>query len=148
MNTVTRTATIAAPAAAIWSTLADFSGISGWAGNVDHSCLTSEQTQGVGMTRRVQTGPLTLLETVETWEPEVRLGYRLDGLPAVIKSVTNTWELKSDGDYTVVSLTSRINAGPRPPQKAIARVVGQRLAKASVEMLNGLTNHVTKGAGA
>ena len=138
MHTVTRQATIAAPIEMVWSVLADFAAISAWAENVDHSCLMSTQTEGLGMTRRIQTGPLTVLESVETWEPPHSIGYQLTGLPAVVKSVTNTWELVPNGQYTVASLTTRITTGPRPPQKAVAKVIGKQMAKASDQMLAGL----------
>ena len=48
----------------IWKILSDFDQIYLWAENVDHSCFLSEQTTGVGTTRRVQQGPNVVLETV------------------------------------------------------------------------------------
>lgn len=39
MAEVTCTRDIAAEPGAVWAALADFGAISGWASNVDHSCL-------------------------------------------------------------------------------------------------------------
>ncbi len=152
MAVVERTAVIPASPGDVWAVLAEFGDISRWAANVDHSCLLSDQTEGVGMTRRIQTDRATIVETVEAWEPGSTLSYRIIGLPPVIKSVTNTWRLVADGDQatvslTTVSLTTEIDPGPRPPQQLIAKAVGKRFASASEQMLDGLTRHVgTPGA--
>lgn len=145
MTTVERTGLIPAPVDAVWALLADFAAISAWAPNVDHSCLLTEQAEGVGAVRRIQTDRTTILETVEHWEPGVTLSYRITGLPPVIKSVTNTWRIGSSGGSTMVRLTTDIDTGPKPPQQMIAKAVGRRLATASEQMIAGLTEHVEQG---
>ena len=134
--------TVERPVSVVWLVLADFGAISRWAPNVDHSCLTTQATAGVGVVRRIQTGRNTVLETVTEWEPEHRLAYKITGLPSVIRSVTNTWRLDDLVTTTAVTLTSTIDAGPRPPQQVVARVAGRALAKASREMLTGLDRHM------
>ncbi len=147
MTVVARSGSIAARPHDVWAVLADFGAISSWAPNVDHSCLLTDQAAGVGTARRIQTGRTTLVETVAVWtaptvdSPGV-LSYSLTGLPRVIRSVTNTWHLSLRGDATIVTLTSTVDAGPRPPQKGIARIVSRRLASASDEMIAGLTSHI------
>jgi len=147
MISIERAGTITATPEEVWAVLADFRAISTWAANVDHSCLLTEQEIGVGTLRRIQTGRTTLLETVVVWiapstdSPGV-LAYSLAGLPKVIRRVTNTWQLTRDGSSTSVTLTSIVDAGPRPPQKVVARIVGRKLAAASDEMINGLTRHI------
>ena len=151
MTSVSRTGSTPAPPEAVWNALANFGAIGVWAPNVDHSCLLTEQQSGVGTARRIQTGRTTLVETVTEWtppeddEPGV-LSYRLDGLPKIVRSVTNSWRLTPTGDGTAITLTSTVDAGTRPPQKLIARAVGRRLAAASDEMIAGLTAHVTDPA--
>ncbi len=145
MTTVERTGLIGAPIDAVWDVLSDFAAISAWAPNVDHSCLMTEQADGVGTVRRIQTDRTTILETVENWEPGVTLSYRITGLPPVIKSVTNTWRLGASGDSTMVLLTTDIDTGPKPPQQVIAKAVGRRLAAASEQMIAGLTEHLEQG---
>lgn len=142
MATVERSGSIPATPDRVWSVLSDFAAISAWAPNVDHSCLMSEQLDGVGMVRRIQSDRVTVVETVEIWEPGRTLGYRIDGLPPVIKSVTNTWSLTADGDHTDVHLITSVDAGPRPPQQLIAKAVAKKLAAACEQMLAGLTNHL------
>jgi len=146
MAEVVEVCSVDAPASVVWSVLADFDAISSWAPSVDHSCLTTSAVDGVGATRRIQTGRTTVLQTVITWEPERRLAYVITGLPPVVRSVTNTWQLIEFGGTTSgttkVTLTSSIDAGPRPPQHVVARVVGRALAKASRQMLDGLNRHV------
>lgn len=139
MATVTKSTTVPASVNAVWAVLADFASISAWAPNVDHACLLSEQTDGVGTVRRIQAGRTTVVETVEQWEPGASLRYSITGLPPVIRSVTNTWSLTAGGDATAVTLTTEVDAGPRPPQQGIAKLVGRKLGQASDAMLAGLT---------
>ena len=139
MADIEESATIAASSDRVWVVLSDFGAIASWASNVDHSCLTTARREGVGAVRRVQVGRNALLEEVVEWEPGERLAYSIEGLPSVVRSVVNTWTLVADGDSTTVTLTSRIDAGPRPPQQLVARAIGKGLAKASRQMLDGLT---------
>jgi len=130
----------------VWAVLADFGAISRWAPNVDHSCLTTEAGTGVGAVRRVQVGRNALLERVVEWEPGERISYEISGLPPVVRSVTSTWQLTGSASWTTVTLTNRVNTGPRPPQVVAARVVGRMLAKTSRQMLDGLQAHVVRTA--
>lgn len=142
MATVVKSTSVLASPDEVWAVLSDFAAISEWASNVDHSCLLSDQTEGVGTVRRIQTGRTTVVETVTRWEPGVALSYALTGLPTVIRSLTNTWTLEPLSDAittsTTVALTTEIDAGSRPPQKGIAKAIGRKLGQASDEMLVGI----------
>ena len=142
MSQVSRRREIAADPDVVWKALAAFDRIAEWAPNADHSCLLSEQNSGIGMTRRIQTGRTTLVETVIAWEPGVRLSYTIAGLPRVIRSATNTWRLEPVARGTKLTLTSEIDAGPRPPQRLIAKAVGRKLGSASDHMLEGIAAHL------
>ena len=146
MAEILETTTIARSPNDVWSVLADFGGIGRWAPNVEHSCLAAEQGDGVGAVRRVQVGRNALLERVVEWQPGHKLAYVIEGLPPVVRSVTNTWELEGSGAATTVTLTSRIDTGPRPPQQVVARLFGRVLGKASQEMLAGLKTHLEEQA--
>lgn len=146
MASVEKLTQIPAPPDEVWAVLADFAGISRWAPNVDHSCLLSEQTDGVGTVRRIQSGRQTVVETVVEWDAGQTLAYEITGLPPVIRCVTNTWSLAEARGGTTVTLTSQIDAGSRPPQKGIARVVGRVLGGASDQMLAGLAATLENGA--
>lgn len=141
MSETTRHRVIEASPDEVWALLADFESISTWAGFVDHASLMTEQAEGVGMKRRIQMGRTTVVETVTAWEPGVTFSYVITGLPPVIKAVTNTWRLGGSGDSTMVWITTEVETGPRPPQKAIAKGVARRLAKSSDAMLAGLEAH-------
>lgn len=144
MATVEKSAHTPASPSEVWAVLSDFAGISGWAPNVDHSCLLVEQTHGIGTVRRIQTGRQTVVETVVEWRPGEMLSYDISGLPPVIRSVNNTWRLTAVDSGTDVTLTSVIDAGSRPPQKGVARLVGRVLGAASEQMLGGLTETLAK----
>jgi hypothetical protein len=138
----TETTTITGSTANVWAALGDFGRISRWAPNVDHSCLTTGQSSGVGCERRVQVGRNALLEQIVEWQAGEHLAYSIQGLPPVVRSVVNTWVLDGGGDSTTVTLSTHVDAGPRPPQQVVARVFAKVMAKASREMLAGLKVHI------
>lgn len=142
MAELTETITVDRPPAEVWEVLAAFERIAKWAPNVQHSSLTTDRADGVGAVRRVQVGRNALLEEVTEWKPEERFSYAITGLPPVVRSAVNTWQLSPTAGRTEVSLTSDIDAGPRPPQLLVARIIGRAMAKASREMLSGLQHHL------
>ena len=141
MSSIERSARIAAAPVTVWAVLADFGGISRWAPNVDHSWAMDEP--GPGAARRIQAGRLTVIERVVAWDPPRVLAYTIEGLPPVVGRVVNEWRLDARDGATVVTLTTTVGAGRRPPQRVIARLVGRRFATASDQMLAGLAAHLT-----
>jgi uncharacterized protein YndB with AHSA1/START domain len=146
--TTERTRTIPARQSRVWEVLADFDRLAVWADNADHTCWLDEPNDDgrmIGRARRVQAGRVVLVERITVWEPPARLAYDLGGLPPVVKSAVNEWRLVADptnGERTIVTLATHVDCGPRPPQQLIARLVGNRLAKASDVMLAGLADHL------
>lgn len=138
MIEVIRSTDVSATPHEVWAVLGDFAGIGRWADNVDHSCLMTDQTGGPGTVRRIQTGRTTVVERVVTWEPPSILTYSLEGLPPIVRSATNTWVVETAPEGSHVSLISRVDAGPRPPQRLVANIVGRKLAQTSDVMLAGL----------
>ncbi len=134
----------------VWATLADFGEIAAWAANVDHSTLLTHLPVGVGTKRRIQSGRLALVETIVAWAPpatglgptfEARLAYSIHGLPAVLRSVHNAWLVTDGGRRRTIELSTTVDAGARPPQVALARLVARRIARTSDEMLTGLSSY-------
>jgi uncharacterized protein YndB with AHSA1/START domain len=145
VESIHRTRTIAAPAGEIWDVLGDFGAIGSWAGNVDHLCILSSGVDGaaVGTTRRVQVKRDTLVERIIEFDPPHVLAYDIEGLPRLLRRVINRWTLAaSAGDSSVVTLTSTVEIGPRPPQKLAERVVCRVMARLSDSMLAGLANRL------
>lgn len=139
---MTRARNVAGPPPAVWELLADFDAIVGWAPNVDHSCLLTEQADGVGAVRRVQAGPVALVERVVTWEPGLMIAYTIEGLPPVVRRAMNTWVLRPADDGTSVTLITDIDMARGPLGAIGGRVVGRKLGEASVAMLDGLERAV------
>jgi uncharacterized protein YndB with AHSA1/START domain len=148
VSSTVRSRRIPANITRVWDVLADFDRLAVWADNADHTCwLDAAHTDGemVGRARRVQAGRVVLVETITVWEPPARLAYDLGGLPPIVTSAVNEWGLAvdtSDVESTIVTLTTHVDCGPRPPQQLIARLVGRRLAGASDVMLAGLDRHL------
>lgn len=142
---VTRSITVGTSPEAVWTVLAAFDRISTWADDVEHSSYLTEQTEGVGSTRRVQVGRTVLVERVTAWDPPTALAYALEGLPPVVGGATNRWTLLPAGDRTTVTLTSTVDPGHKPPGRLVAPLLARRLAKASDGMLAGLARHLQEG---
>lgn len=145
MTEIVRTRVIARPCEQVWAALAEFDAISRWAPNVDHSALLrstgDDRVGGIGVVRRIQTGRTTLLERVVSWDEPKTLAYDLEGLPPIIRSARNEWQLEATGGQsTMATLTTRLDCGPRPPQQLIARILGRRMARESESMLAGLAH--------
>ena len=138
MPIVNRTTLVTHSVDDIWAVLAAFGDISLWAPNVDHSCVVSDRMEGIGAVRRIQSSRATVLETVVEWDETVGFSYSISGLPPVVRSVTNSWNLEPNEAGTNVRLSTNIQAGPRPPHRLAAMVVGRRLGVASDQMLGGL----------
>ncbi|TDT16627.1 uncharacterized protein YndB with AHSA1/START domain [Ilumatobacter fluminis] len=142
MTTITRTRDLPASPATVWATLADFDALALWADDIDHSSLATEQRDGVGTTRRVQMGQITLIERVTVWEPDHRLAYDIEGLLPIVKRATNTWTLTPTADGTLVSLATTVDTGKRPDKALIGAGIARKMAEASDMMLDGLTAHL------
>lgn len=140
---VVRTGDVEAGIDEVWAVLADFGAIGRWASGVDHSCLMSDRTAGVGTSRRIQVGRVALVERVVEWGPPSALAYAIEGLPPVLRSVVNRWTIEGGDDRARVTLTSMIDAGPRPPQRLVATAAGRRLGTASEQMLEGLDRYLS-----
>lgn len=127
-----RSRTIAARQQTIWDVLADFGSLSSWVEGVDHSCVLNHGPDGgaLGSTRRVQVGRNTLVERVIEFDPPTTLAYRIEGLPARLRKVTNRWTLRPAdpvGAVTVVTLTSTIEIGGNPLARLAELVVGRAM---------------------
>lgn len=122
--------------------LADFGNIARWAPNAEHSCLLSEQTEGVGTVRRVQAGRFVLVERVTVWQPELMLAYTIDGMPPPIRQATNTWIVRPHDVGASVTVLTEIDAGSGPARRFVAVVAARRLGGAATKMLDGLAAHL------
>lgn len=145
MAEIQRTRIIAARVQEVWDVLADFGAISAWADNVDHSCILTSSPDGapVGTTRRVQVKRDALVERITEFDPPHVLAYDIEGLPRLLRRVTNRWTLAArPADATAVTLTTTVEIGPHPPQKLAERVVCRVVARQSDSMLAGLANRL------
>jgi uncharacterized protein YndB with AHSA1/START domain len=136
---------IGAPPAKVWAVLADFPAIASWAPNVDHSSAQTEAHGEIGAIRRVQSGRITLLETIVDWQPDRLLAYTLDGLPRLAGSVVTTWLLDDAEGQTKTTVTSEVHPRPNPAGRFVARALSRQLGRAANQMLSGLAARVEEG---
>ena len=141
----TRSAHVAARPEEVWEVLARFDRISAWAPDVNHSTFTTDRTEGVGTARRVQVGRMALIETVTVWQAGNELAYTIEGLPPLVRSVTNHWRLQPGSGGTQVSLTTTIDPGGTPKGRIGARILGVVLGRAGKGLVAGLVAEAEKG---
>jgi len=142
---IQRTRSIAASAQKIWAVLADFGALSSWADNADHSCILFRGADGgpVGTARRVQIKREALVEQITEFDPPRALSYDIEGLPTALRRVTNRWTVTpTDGESSIVTLTSTVEIGPHSPQRLAEHVLCRFLARESDSMLAGLANRL------
>ena len=145
MAEIHRTRSIAASAQKIWAVLADFGALSSWADNADHSCILFRGADGgpVGTARRVQIKREALVEQITEFDPPRALNYDIEGLPTALRRVTNRWTVTpTDGESSIVTLTSTVEIGPHSPQRLAEHVLCRFLARESDSMLAGLANRL------
>ena len=114
MPEITKKIDIASSVSEAWDVLSSFESISDWAKNVSHSCLLSNQVEGVGTCRRIQTGNSSVTEHVTKWEDSRLLSYEIQGLPPIFTQVLNSWSLKPSEIGVLLSLTIEIVPIRRP----------------------------------
>jgi len=142
---IQRTRSIAASAQKIWAVLADFGALSSWADNADHSCILFRGADGgpIGTARRVQIKREALVEQITEFDPPRALSYDIEGLPTALRRVTNRWTVTpTDGESSIVTLTSTVEIGPHSPQRLAEHVLCRFLARESDSMLAGLANRL------
>lgn len=144
VSSVERARSISATPERAWEVLTDFGALSSWVPMIQHSCLLSEQTDGVGTVRRVQIARQTLVERVDVWEPTSTLGYTIEGLPPIVGTARNTWRLAPTASGTDVTLTTEIDTGRNPIKQVVAKKVLERMSTASEFMLAGLDTATSK----
>ncbi|GJF10676.1 MxaD family protein [Mycolicibacterium cyprinidarum] len=146
MADVSSSRTIAAAPEAIWEVLADFGSLSTWAEGVDHSCVINagEDTDAIGLTRRVQVGRDTFVETIVAFAPPRLLAYDIVGVPRAM-SATNRWNLQPDSNgRTTVTLTSTVRMRTRLRHPIVERIGARLVAKRSDALLNSLAKQLER----
>ena len=139
MAVVTRKINISCSPTEAWKVLSAFGEISSWASNVSHSCLLSDQQEGVGTFRRIQTGNSSVTEHVTRWDDSRFLAYEIRGLPPVFKEITNTWTLEPSEIGVQLSLTVEI-IPIRRPATPIAGIASLIFGRINSGMLKDLKN--------
>ena len=103
----------------------------------------------MGTTRRVQVGRNTLVERITEFDAPTTLAYDIEGLPARLGKVANRWTLRPAGaetPVTLVTLTSTLKIGSRPPARLAERVLLRFVAKQSDQLLAGLAHRLENTA--
>ena len=138
MATSSMDITINASAEDVWAILADFPAIAMWVPMIQHSCSITQETSGVGATRRVQLAQQTLIETVTVWEPQQRLAYTIEGMPPIVGIATTTWTLQPSPKGTCVTISTEIPSSRNPAKRFAATKALERMSLAARFMTTGL----------
>ncbi len=135
---------VAAPPAIVWSVLADYPGMTKWAGarTVGIERPGTDVPNGVGTIRALKSWHGTIREEITGFEPERQMSYKgLSGVPA--RGYRGVIELRGRGDATQLSWT--VSFQPRKFTAAIVSFVIKRMVSTGidrfVEVVEGKANN-------
>ena len=103
MYSFTKKVNINASIAQTWRKLSQLETIATWTHLIEKSFIRSELQNGFGVERTcILPNKNRLIETVDEWESEKSLGYKIVGL-SVAKHHRESWALKEHGDETMLT---------------------------------------------
>ena len=104
MYSFTKTLKIDAPPSEVWQKLSQLENIATWTHLIEKSLISSEKDAGLGAERTcILPNNTELIETVDEWETEKSLGYKIVGL-SVARFHRESWHLTESGDATILIL--------------------------------------------
>lgn len=128
---VTRIRRIAAPPETVWEFIADHAGWAEWFSGI-RSVDLGTPSIGVGGTRTVHLGAVSVAEEFLAWDPGAHFAFTVTGsTKAVIRSLVENLELSRRGpDATEMSYTMAIDpVGGRIATAVLRPLVGQVLSR-------------------
>lgn len=138
MAAVSHSRQVAGDPIAIWTVLADFGGLHAWADRVDHCCLLNSREPGIGLSRRVQSGRDTFVESITAFDPPRLLAYDISGVPSEF-TASNRWDIGVHRDgHTAVTLTSAATVTARCLPTGAERVFAHLVAHRSKYLLDAI----------
>ncbi len=142
MREITVARTLNAPSDAVWTVLADYSGISRWNRSVKESHTTNGLETGLGAQRYCKMAPAgSLTETITAWQPEELMIVTIDSTSLIpIGRGVVDYSLKPAGGDQSTAMEIRYAfdvKGGRVGQLA-APLVGRQLANAFEDVLTDL----------
>lgn len=150
MSTIALSITIDAPQDPVWEALADFGGVATWNPSVKSSQLTSEATEGVGITRQCRLAPMGVVrERVVEWDAGRSMAieiYENDNIPGFRRGLAVITLEPVGPDRTRVSCRMEYTVG-LGVVGATANTLGMRrlFHRSLSRLLAGLKYHVETG---
>lgn len=149
MTSINREVTVNAPAEEVWAALADFGNVATWNPNVKKSFLTSNQTQGEGISRECQLVPMgTVQEQVTSWVEGESMTIEISefkNVPAMRAGGADI-HIRARGDQTDVHLELSYEVGLGAVGAGMnSMMLKRQFSKAATGLLAGLKHHVETG---
>ena len=148
MSQISKTATVHAPVARVWETVADVGSIAAWHPGVERSPVLSNHRSGLGATRRVELyDGSSAVEEVTSMEEGRALTVTMSEHSMPLSRGAATFEVKADGDErTLVTMTMDYDMkygllGALMNAVMLRPIIGKLLAS----VLSGLDHHLVTG---
>ncbi len=148
MQQISKIATIHAPLAQVWETIADVGSIAQWHPGVERSPVLSNHPRGLGATRRVELyDGSSAVEEVTSWEDGSSLTVTMSEFTMPFTFGAATFSVKADGkDRTEVTMTMNYSMkyglfGWLMNALMLKRII----AKLLQTVLEGLNHHLVTG---
>jgi len=148
MSQLSSTATVRAPLARVWETLADVGTIAEWHPGVEHSPVLSTNPTGLGAARRVELYDGTsAVEEVTSLDEGRSLTVSMSDHTMPLSRGAATFEVEADGDdRTRVTMTMDYEMKYGPLGWLMnAMLLRPIISKLLVSVLSGLDHHLVTG---
>ncbi len=146
MARVTRQIRIDAPREKVWEALGDFGNIYKWNPGITRSRLTSEQTKGIGATRRCDLPSGYVAERIMAWREGQHMVIDIYETSLPLKRNVVELAVREDGNGTTVTVTPDYAFRYGPLGALLDVLFGRRQIERGFDgLLQGLKRYVETG---
>ena len=90
----------------VWEIMADYGGVANWAPTITSSNLLTDANGGMGARRTCDhISGAAIEEVITEWEEGEYYSYEMTTSLGPVKTLVNTWAVRSEGNDTVVTLS-------------------------------------------
>ncbi len=127
----------------VWEIMADYGGVANWAPTITSSKLLTDANGGMGARRTCDhISGAAIEEVITEWEEGEYYSYEMTTSLGPVKTLVNTWAVRSEGNDTVVTLSMDFKMRFGPLGLLMIPMAKMMMGKEMKLALAGLKHHV------
>ncbi len=127
----------------VWEIMADYGGVANWAPTITSSNLLTDANGGIGARRTCDhISGAAIEEVIAEWEEGEYYSYEMTTSFGPVKTLVNTWAVRSEGNDTVVTLSMDFKMRFGPLGLLMIPMAKMMMGKEMKLALAGLKHHV------